>query len=154
MLIRHTKRRLPRRFCRLSYGHRIVAEADLAPFATHLRAKLVVFSSRTAMRDFWRRRTGEGQPRFSMAMCWSGTTDGTLWLVDRRYFCVISLCRGWLDTNTIVHESVHAAFAYSKRVRGFYFPGKETDEERVCYPAGDITVSVNNFLHQAGLIVR
>ena len=72
--------------------------------------------------------------------------------VDQRYFAVMGLVVTRLDTETVVHESVHAAFAYAKRVKCDWDQrALSFDEEEICYPAGAIATAINNELHKRGL---
>lgn len=74
--------------------------------------------------------------------------------VDKRYFAVMGLLRGYLGMEVVTHESVHAAFAYAKRL-GPKTPWAKAvdglDEEAVCYPAGRIARLVVTALNDAGL---
>jgi len=72
--------------------------------------------------------------------------------VDKRYFAVMGLSGADLCTEHVVHESVHAGFAFAKRVKCDW-DGRALafDEEEVCYPAGAIATAINNELHKRGL---
>jgi hypothetical protein len=53
----------------------------------------------------------------------------------------------------ISHESVHAGFAYAKRIKKT--PRDQHalsfDEEAVCYPSGAIAAAINRAVYKAGL---
>lgn len=53
----------------------------------------------------------------------------------------------------ICHESVNAAFAYRRRVKGMNWVDYDNmdEEEEVCYPAGIIAKRINAFVHECGL---
>lgn len=68
-------------------------------------------------------------------------------MVDPVYFCVIGLVRGAISMEAICHEAVHAAYAYTNRVRTLSWPGsQDSPEENLCYPAGRIAAEINRKL--------
>lgn len=90
------------------------------------------------------------------ATCEKWARDGSLEYayveVDKRYFAVMGLTADAVCTEHVVHESVHAGFAYAKRVKcDWDARALSFDEEEVCYPAGVIAVAINNELHKRGL---
>lgn len=123
-----------------------------------LRAKVLVFANRTALRRFWRDVlkkpelgrdcAGAVTALLAQAERYEGKRVRIRVLGDARYFCIVGLARGWLTPEVICHEAVHAGFAYSKRVaRSPFAEAHELDEERVAYPAGIIAATINQWLH-------
>lgn len=166
MMVR-ARRLIPRRDWRRIRGVTgVLLERDLKVSAgSRLRAKLLVFGTTAALRQFWRRGLGRGE--LGRSCCGAVTPlgyevqdfrkDGTIksrrMEVDSRYFCVIGLCEKHLSMEIISHEAVHAGYAYAKRVnlKNLWYGAKENDEELVCYPAGRIAAEINRKLHKAGL---
>lgn len=71
---------------------------------------------------------------------------------DARYFSVIGLSLP-ITTEIVLHEAVHAAYAYERRVKRMpWEPYKSFDEERICYPAGKIADAILRFANQKKLI--
>jgi hypothetical protein len=159
------KRPLPRTWSHLPGAGGLVAEADIYPHPRgRLAAKLLVFDRQPALRAFWRKTLGklhvEGLGRHCLgavnAMCHERIPPrGPSTLCgDPRYFCVIGLIVGHLSMEIITHESVHAGFAYAKRVgRNVWGKVGDFDEEQIAYPAGTIAGSINRVLHAKGLYV-
>lgn len=146
---------LPSKWSGHSKAEGLVAEADIAVSKRgRLKAKLLVFRSQTAMRKFWRIAMGHdlGSGCFGAVNGLAGEwSDGRV-QVDRRYFCVIALCRRHLSMEVISHESVHAGYCYAKRQRRDIFGSVfDFDEERVAYPAGRIAAAINRFCFARGL---
>lgn len=76
--------------------------------------------------------------------------------VDPNYFCVMGLVQGHLTAEVVAHECMHAGFAYARRKgRRNVFLTKsvayEECEEKVCYPAGRLTLKIASWLFDAGL---
>jgi hypothetical protein len=160
------KRPIPRRWMNNPKAAGVLAEADITPTPRgRLAAKLLVFDTTRSMNRFWKlavsgNSLGRGchgvvnglsfvlQPRERKR----GKTPPSTLCVDPRYFCVIGLCKRHLTMEVIAHESVHAGFAYEKRVkRNVFGPAAEMDEERIAYPAGAIAGAINRFLHDRKL---
>lgn len=127
-----------------------------------LKAKLLVFSSKVAMRRTWRAVSGSdlgpGAEGFVNSLqatsekYENGVVVASYLDLDRDFFCIIGLVDGKLSSNHISHEAVHAAFAYEKRVkRNVWGPIGDFDEERIAYPAGYITAGIVRVLRKAGL---
>lgn len=72
---------------------------------------------------------------------------------DSRYFCVMVFSQRFLNIDTIAHESVHAAYAITKRAcldpwRSVY----AVDEEHIAYPTGFITDYLVKLFMKEGLL--
>ena len=74
--------------------------------------------------------------------------------VDGRYFCCIGLLERHLKMRIISHESVHAAFCYARRQSRNQWDklARDSDEEAIAYPAGEITRGIVWFLERKGFI--
>lgn len=144
-------------------------ESDVAPAPiTRLRVKLLVFDTRANMRRFWNHvlknsRLGFGCCAAVNALaCEKIIIDGNgleskpVMEVDPRYCCVVGLCVRDLCFEVICHESVHAGFAYAKRVqsRNMWAGKFDLDEEAICYPAGHIASAINRLLFKHNLYDR
>lgn len=159
-----SKHPIPRCFMRHPKGKHVVAEADIAPHPYgRLMAKLVVFDTAPHLRKFWREAIGNnlGKGCVGAVNCLGiegEEIDG--WKQngpkrmhgDPRYFCIIGLCRTNLTMEVISHESVHAGFAYERRVkRNLFGEAADFSEERIAYPAGAVAAAINRFVHRKGL---
>lgn len=160
----HYIRPLPRCWKRHPKAHGLIHEADLR-VTQHgrLRAKLLVFSSQTAMQAFWsglNKPVGRGAAGAVNAMGYTvmrvpekGPPQPLKLCVDPRYFCVISLTQRKLGTEIICHEAVHAAYCFEKRRRRDLWPNAlDLDEENVAYPAGILARAMVISLRKARLI--
>lgn len=138
-------------------------EKDLSIYRSNLKEKLMVFSSRRDLRKFWAAITPFKLGRQCMGVvnqlsCHVLTYDRKgnerqHIEADPRYFCVIGLVKGFLSMEIISHESVHAGFAYAKRIKKTPWDQDALgfDEETVCYPAGAIAAAINRAIDKAGL---
>lgn len=135
-----------------------------------LYLKLLVFPSMKDMKAFWyyAEPTKYGGGRLNgcaaavsalQCQCQKVNKEGTGYdrptmEVDKRYFAAMGLIKKYLGMEVVTHESVHAAFAYAKRL-GPKTPWAKAvdglDEEAVCYPAGRIARLVVTALNDAGL---
>lgn len=121
------------------------------PRRSRLYLKLALFKTRKGMRLYWNKYLdGDiGPDTFGIVSSLStkiadyrkGKHGQERTEVDPRYFAVMGISLPDCDAEVICHESVHAGFAWAKRVK----PGKlwalkneENEEEFVCYPAGYI----------------
>jgi hypothetical protein len=151
---------IPRSFARDHFRNGLVAEADIYPQSYgRLAAKLLIFDTTKSLRSFWRDALGHdlgskclgavnalAQERTKFT---KGKPETTTLHVDRRYFCIIGLVKGYLNSEIISHEATHAGFAYHKRVkRNVWGKIGDFDEEQVAYPTGRITDAINRFLHR------
>lgn len=156
MRIVHAKRALPRCFKNHPAGKEIVAEVDLASSRrSRLRAKLLLFPHPTALQRFWLKALGYKLGRYALGAVnslsreihYGPKLERRRVEVDPRYACIIGLAQSKLSMEIIVHESVHAGFAFAKRHRGDFWLGPNAfDEENICYPAGAIAGAINRFL--------
>lgn len=164
MRVVHKSKRLPRRWTGHPHARHLLAETDIAVTpSSRLRAKLLVFENRTALRQFWSRALGHklgfktlgavNGMACEITTFKPGQPDRFRIEVDPVYFCVIGLVALELNFEYITHESVHAAFSYANRVknRNLWPDQREQDEESICYPAGIIAREINNFCHERGL---
>jgi hypothetical protein len=160
------KRPIPARWSGHPKAGGLVAEADIYPHPHgRVAAKLLVFRNPTALQRFWRDGLGKGSlgrecrgavnALARQGEDWRKGRDkpDRVWLEgDRRYFCVIGLCLGYLSMEVVSHEAVHAAYCYEKRVgRNLFGNVGDFDEERIAYPAGRIADAINRFLYKKGL---
>lgn len=161
MRVRHKKPGLPKTWGRYPG---VVAEADITPTRHgRLAAKLIVFTTPKTLQEFWRDVVGNHVGRdcrgvvnsLQQSVCSidrHGNETNRRMQVDPRYFCVIGLCVGWLSSEVIAHESMHAGFAYARRAkRDPWAKSLDCDEEAVCYPAGIICRAINDFCHNRKL---
>lgn len=131
----------------------LLGEADIAvsPHA-RLRTKVLVFESNPHMRRFTRKVLGKPKAACArtLGLCQPlciHTPTG--WEVDPRYVSVVCLLRDHLTPEIIVHEAVHAGFAYAARQRcKQWVKGDAMDEEEIAYPVGRIADGINRFLHK------
>lgn len=161
MKVRHTAAALPRCFSDHPAAAGVLGEFDIRLCgAGRLRAKVLVFATPAELARFWR----DGLGRAALGRGCLGAvnslaservnvrTGERVMEVDPRYFCIIGLTKQNLSMEIICHESMHAGFAYAKRVqRNLWAEPWELDEEKVCYPAGRIAAEINRFLHDEGL---
>lgn len=169
MKIQYTERPLPRRFAWHPNMRGLAHEADLriTPNAS-LRAKLLVFRHQRFLRRFWKMALGHDLGAGALGAVSSLSHErnhfrdiaggqlaiGQVIVCDPRYFCLIGLVRGHLTTEVICHESVHAGYAYTKRVERTPWDrhAKAFDEEAIAYPAGVIARRIVESLLDAGLL--
>lgn len=146
---------------------RLLLEADIAISSrTRLKAKLLVFETKAALRQFWNkalpydgaigRDTAGVVNSLGSEVCKfgkGGESSKPVMKCDPRYFCIIGLTATDLCFEVICHEAVHAAFSYAKRTkaRNLWAAPEELDEEYVCYPAGKIASSINRLLYDHDL---
>jgi hypothetical protein len=168
-MTRFSSEPLPTDWSTLPGSEEILFSSDIAvsPNST-LKAKVLVFRDLVALQRFW--RLGLGRPKLAdnvYAVVNDMTSTVTLqtprgkpkpppiWEVDPTYFCVAGFIIGKLNMECITHESVHAAYAYARRVAGRKtWPDNENPEEQVCYPAGRIAAVINRIFHRHGLYDR
>jgi hypothetical protein len=168
MIIRLNTPTLPRDWSTMAGSENLLFQTDIAVSpASTLRAKTLLFENLDGMNRFWRLAL-ERPPlsKDTMAVCNPLTVEVHFskvkgkpqrqpeLRVDPRYFCVIGLVNEHLSREFIVHESVHAAFAYSRRVRGKHrwFDDDKDGEERICYPAGRIASDIIGALREKGFL--
>lgn len=144
------------------HGKMIRHAADVTIAGSRLSLKVLVFRSNPDLSRFWDRALGLGRlPRNTLGAVNKLST--TVYAspdyarpvrreVDGRYYAVMGLVAGKGTTHeVVVHESVHAAFAFAERLgaRNPYI-NPDQDEEAVCYPAGKIACEVTRWLHEVG----
>jgi hypothetical protein len=163
MRTRHSKRPLPLVWSKHPAAKGLVLERDIAVSPrSRLRAKLLVFNGVRSMRKFWRVAMNEsihnaaGVVRDVRIDCEQHSKDGKVrkWTeVDERYFAIVALAKGKLHCEIVCHESVHAGFSYSQRLRrsGLWPHDHDNMEEKVCYPTGRIMAAINEALWTSGL---
>lgn len=168
MRLRHISTPLPRDWTKIKGVEGLILDADLRIDSGRLRAKLLVFKNRPCLRKFWVNHLGKGN--LGARCCGAvnsliqevrtipGKKDKfkeTAYLeADPRYYCVMGLARGWLTIEIICHESVHAAFCYTKRVKRVPWAEHLEDfhEEELCYPTGRIANKIVEALRKAALV--
>lgn len=168
-MTRFSSKPLPRDWSTLPGSEEILFSSDIAVSRKSiLKAKVLVFRSLVSLQRFW--RLGLRRSKLDEDVCavvsditstvTFQTPKGTskrppVWEVDPTYFCVVGFILGKLSMEFIAHESVHAAYAYARRVAGRKsWPDKEDPEEHVCYPAGRIAAAINRLFHSHGLYDR
>jgi hypothetical protein len=170
MQIRFSARPLPSDWSTLSGSEGIVFSGDVRVSSrSRLRAKILVFRDLADLQRFWRLGLGHRKPpEDTVQAVVNGLTSiitfhspkgspkiPPVWQIDPVYFCVAGFVLGNLNMNCITHESVHAAYAYARRVAGRKsWPDKEDPEEHVCYPAGRIAAAINQLFHRHRLYDR
>ena len=170
MQIRFSTPPLPADWSTLSGSEGIVFSGDVTVSDhSRLKAKILVFRDLAALQRFWRLGLGHRKPPDdTVRAVVTGLTSiitfhppkGTprrppVWQIDPVYFCVAGFVLGNLKMEYITHESVHAAYAYARRVAGRKsWPDKENPEEHVCYPAGRIAGAINQLFHHHRLYDR
>lgn len=138
-------RKIPIGYCRhRALSPLILAECNIVicPNVTALKLKVILFSSRVQMREFFRVAWGIKMHRSASAFCIARQAGLT---PDSRFFCVICLVRTVLKIECVAHEAVHAAHRFDERTgytgwHGFH------PEEKLCYPAGYITGAICEWL--------
>lgn len=161
---------IPRSFRKQSDAYKIVKEFDIKVTGRgRMALKLLIFKNPKDMCLFWKKTLGrdlggsikkgyEAQGCVSALMhdveSYANPDKPQKWSeVDPNYFAIMGLCLSHLRPETIVHEAVHAAYAYEKRHIGMFWVDKdELDEERIAYPAGRISKSIFRILREHNLI--
>lgn len=135
---------------RLIYGE---ANIKVDPNVSHLEVKLLLFAT---LEDMWTFRARLGLPR-SRCRGWCGKWEGTcrrrgkiVPSVEARFCAFMCFAMTTITLEIIAHECMHAAFEYSRRDNNFPYPGRDREEERVCYPTGYLTSAVNEYLCRNG----
>lgn len=167
MRVNHSKEHFPRTFDGLPYADGILLNKD---FRLHQKSrmwcKLLVFPNKTALQrfvtvnGFW----GSGRiGRDSVGACLHMYVTGERCvgnktirrlIVDPRYFSVILLNTDYMNVEAIAHESTHAALSYVHRTQWKNVWGcrpHESEDEMVCYPAGQIASKITGLLLKHGL---
>lgn len=132
---------------------------------SRLKLRLLVFENWSSMNRFWKnnlraggldRRTLGVVQTLSREISYKRGQEGKSRIVHHpTYFALMGLLKSHLAANVIAHESVHAGFAYAKRLGGrVTWDGQalEFDEEAVAYPTGNVARLVNDCLYHAGLL--
>lgn len=131
---------------------------------SRLGLKLLVFRTRKDLRAFWKKSIGSDLGPHCHGAVNSLGCERIKFLphgreiraleVDPRYYAVMGLVAGSLSLEVVVHESVHAAFAYFKRTgaRNLWHEAGGLDEEGVCYPAGLLAEAVWGELRREKLV--
>jgi hypothetical protein len=167
------KKGLPRNWGGAAGDRMFEADISLIDMAGKLRSKLklklMVFKNGAQMRAFYDRflrdKVGGGLGRWTRGFVNALAVERFLVQpdgretnhelnCDPRYFAMMGLTKGNLGMEVITHESVHAAFAYAKRVRtrDMFHGAVDHDEESVCYPAGMIAAEVVRRLREGGVM--
>ena len=168
MKVRHSSSPLPRDWSTFAKRYGILGELDIAVRHTsRLRLKALMFRTNRDLRRFWKERLNRPDLcRFTRGVV---SILGCKWHkfpkngpeqkfieVDPRFFCIMGLIAGKVNMEIITHESVHAAFAYAKRVhhKDLWHGARNHDEEDICYPAGRIAHALNSWCHRRGYYRR
>ena len=145
----------------------LLAEFDVRPHPRgRLHAKVLIFGTSRQLAHFYRHgmgirtrfRGGADGVRGAVVQtgieCASRPPDppSSLWVADRRYFCIIGLTRNGIGAEVVTHEAVHAAQCYVRRVKmNTYGPDGNPEPERIAYPAGRIAGGIVRHLLRLGL---
>lgn len=152
MRVRHSKKPIPQNFRTFAKRYGILGEVDIkVRHTSRLAMKALMFTTRKGLRDFWKQRLGREDLGNGCLGCvnklgyevhFFPKGGGMLQYieVDARYFAIMGLIAGHCTMEILCHESVHAGFAYAKRVhkKDLWHNSKDLDEEDVCYPSGRI----------------
>jgi hypothetical protein len=163
-IIRHDKPALPRDWSTLPGAEGLVFQGDVAVSKrSSLRAKVLLFRDHESMRRFWSKALGRPALSHDTLAVSNPLTVKVHFCkvkgkpqrppelrVDPRYFCALGFAQGALTPEFIIHESVHAGFAYSRRVGGKHDWVDDCEEERVCYPAGRIADGIIRMFSKGG----
>jgi hypothetical protein len=163
MRIIRNKKPLRRDFSNHPHAKGLIWEDDIGFKRTRLKCKLLVFDTVNHMKRFFKKALGHPIPGALGAVSYlayevynvdeNGATSLKNVFVDPRYFAVMVLSKKNLDIETICHESVHAAFAFSQRDRIKKDPKAfDNPDENICYPAGAIMANVIGSLRRSKLI--
>lgn len=111
-----------------------------------LRAKVLVFSGRSHLRNFWMHCLGLqdlGESVLAVSNKLAAQYNHSAIIEhDPNYFCVMGFIKSQLTYANVAHESVHAAHNYAERSRTAW-PGElSCPEERICYPTGYLTEAI------------
>lgn len=163
MKITHTKRALPKDWYALHKGEAFI-EKDIRVNSGRLRAKVLIFHNTKSLRKFWKSFHGASLGRKCLGVVnglsceifkveKDGSETNRRTEVDARYFCVIGLVKNHLTLEVVTHESVHAAFCYTKRVnrKNLWHDALSNDEETICYPAGRIAAEIGLLANKNGI---
>jgi len=165
MILRHSNHPLPRLWSGNPKAPGIIGEAEIkVSHESRVRAKVLVFEKRSDLKNFWKNCLGnDAVCKRTQALVSAlavkrikidkdGIEESEIWEVDRRYFCIMGFIRKYLRMEVVVHESIHAGFAYAARQnRREWSKGDAMDEEEVCYPAARIASCLNRWLYDHDL---
>lgn len=160
MIVRRSLRPLPRIFKTHRHARGLVLEKDVHVGGSRLAFKLLIFKTRDDLRDFWRKavkpddRLEKGCDGVVHAL-WiekqtydeQGKLTKSVLIVNPRYFALMAITEARIGSAEVnAHEAVHAAFAFSKRVRKTPWDRdiKRCDEEMIAYPTGLIAKALAN----------
>lgn len=154
-------------FPRCSKWKGLLMDEDLPAFGrSRLRAKLLLFDDVPNLREFWKRKLHQEIPdalaavsRLSVSQYVFDGKGGERYayeVYDPRYYCVIGLSVPNLTVEVLMHEAVHAGFAWAKRAKRSPWDAcaLELDEEAVCYPAGQVANDVLFALQKHGFCLN
>ncbi len=168
-MTRFSSEPLPTDWSTLNGSEGILFSSDIAVSRkSTLKAKVLVFRDLVALQRFWRLGLDRRKPDDCSCAVVNDISSiitfqvpkglpkrEPVWEVDPTYFCVMGFILGNLGMEYIVHESVHAAYAYARRVAGRKtWPDNEEPEEHVCYPAGRVAAAINRLFHRHRLYDR
>ena len=168
-MTRFSSEPLPTDWSTLLGSEEILFSSDIAVSRkSTLKAKVLVFRDLVALQRFWRLGLCRRKPDDGSCAVVSDVSSiitfqvprelskrEHVWEVDPTYFCVMGFILGNLSMEYIAHESVHAAYAYARRVAGRKtWPDNEDPEEHVCYPAGRMAAAINRLFHNHRLYDR
>lgn len=167
MLIRHSKKPLPKCWLGLRGANKAVFQGDVKVCEKgRLKAKLLIFKSSNDLRNFWKLGLGKGDLGKGCVGAVNSLGYEIIHFpakdqkqlpqrvqVDKNFFCVIGLTLEHIGMEVITHESVHVGFSYAKRVnnKNLWPNAVNMDEENVCYPAGRIAANINILFRKNGI---
>ena len=156
MRVKHNDNPIPAKFIKHPQGDKIRYEFDIwVTGGARMKLKVLIFDKPKDLCMFWKHVLGrdlggsqkkgyETQGCVSALMhdveSYANPKKPQKWSeVDPNYFAVMGLCKHHLTAEVVVHECVHAAYAYEKRHKGqFWIDKDELDEEHIAYPTGRI----------------
>lgn len=170
MRVKHNDCPIPKRFMLHPGGENIRHELDIwVTGGARIKLKVLIFKKPKDLCMFWKKTLGRdlgGSQRkgYETQGCVSALMNDVesyadpkkvrKWSeVDPNYFAVMGLCLDFLTPEVLIHECVHAAYAYEKRRKGMFWIDKdEIDEEHIAYPTGRIAKVLMRRLAEKNLL--
>ena len=143
----------------------LLLQGDVRVTAGNLRAKVLLFKNQASMKEYWNKKTmhrlgnalaAVNQLTYEATSYRKGGDVGDQYIgVDARYFCMMGFLVKHLTLEILMHESVHASYAFVNRsTKQWWCQAKEIDEELVAYPAGIIAKGVAQLFRRNGYDVH
>lgn len=170
MRVKHGDNPIPKKFMAHPGGGDIKHEFDVwVTGGARMKLKVLIFQTPKDLCMFWKKTLnrdlgGSQRAGYDTQGCVSALgmevesfknpKRPQKWVeVDPNYFAIMGLCMHHLTPEVIIHECVHAAYAYEKRHKGeFWIDKDELDEEHIAYPTGRIAKVVLRRLAEKNLL--